>query len=55
MEGDAKKIVWTIGAQMITLAVGLVMVALIVWVASRSWKKGQVESGYDSKGNWLGF
>lgn len=67
MEGNTKKIVWTIGAQMIALAIGLLMVALIVWVASKSWKKGQSnyagvygsignESGYDSRGgNWLGY
>lgn len=66
MENDGKAVVWTIGAQMIALAVGLLMVALIVWVASKAWKKGQSgycgatgrcggESGYDSNGNWLGY
>lgn len=55
MDGDAKKIVWTIGAQMVAITISLLMVALIVWVSSKAWKKGQVESGYDSKANWLGF
>lgn len=57
MENDGKAVVWTIGAQMIALAIGLLMVALIVWVASKAWKKGQSnESGYDSRGeNWLGY
>jgi len=46
MEGDAKKIVWTIGAQMIALTLGLLTIALIVWVAGKAWKKSQVESNY---------
>jgi ABC-type phosphate transport system permease subunit len=55
MENDAKKIVWTIGAQMIALAVGLLTIALIVWVASKAWKKGQKEVGYNETfgTNWL--
>ena len=53
MENDGKAIVWTIGARMISLAIGLLMVALIVWAASKAWKKGQSESGYD--GNWLNY
>jgi hypothetical protein len=56
MEGDTKKIVWTIGAQMIALAIGLLTIALIVWVASKAWKKGQKEVGYypETFGwNWL--
>jgi hypothetical protein len=56
MENDAKKIVWTIGAQMMALAIILIFVALIVWIASKAWKKGQVESSYDARGgNWLGY
>jgi hypothetical protein len=56
MENEGKGIVWSIGAQMIALAVGLLMVALIVWAASKAWKKGQSsynETNYD--GNWLGY
>ena len=54
MENDGKQIVWTIGAQMMVLAVGLLMVALIVWVASKAWKKGQKESAYLAMGgDWL--
>jgi len=67
MEGDAKKVVWTIGAQMVALAVGLLTIALIVWVASKAWKKGQQESNYAGvygsfgnesnyhSTNWLGY
>lgn len=48
MEGDAKKIVWTVGAQLIALTIGLLTIALIVWVASKAWKKGQAESNYNA-------
>ena len=53
---EGKKIMWTVGAQMITLAVGLLTIALIVWVASKAWKKG-AESNYagDKNPNWLGY
>jgi hypothetical protein len=46
MENNAGKIVWTVGAQMLALALGLLTVFLIVWAASKAWKKGQAESGY---------
>lgn len=67
MENTTGKIVWTIGAQMVALAVMLLTVALIVWVASKAWKKGQAESNYAgmygsfgnesnySGKNWLGY
>lgn len=56
MEGDTKKVLWTVGAQMIALAVGLLTLALIVWVASKAWKKGQIESAYAAKDkNWLNY
>lgn len=70
MEGNANKIVWTVGAQMLALALGLLTVFLIVWAASKAWKKGQaesnwnlesrnwMESGYNAPGyndNWLGY
>jgi hypothetical protein len=47
---DVKKVVWTIGAQVLALALLLLTVALIVWAASKGWKKGQ-ESGYCMDGN----
>lgn len=50
MEGDAKKVMWTVGAQMLALAIGLLTVYLIVWAASKAWKKGS-ESGYDYGAN----
>jgi hypothetical protein len=55
MEGkDAKTLVWTIGAQMLALAVSLLVVFLIVWAASKAWKKGQAESNYLALGgDWL--
>lgn len=54
MEGDAKKIVWTVGAQMLALALGLLTVFLIVWAASRAWKKGQAESSWNlENANWM--
>lgn len=55
MEGDAKKIVWTVGAQMLALALGLLTVFLIVWAASKAWKKGQAESSWNLQGdrNWM--
>lgn len=46
MENEAGKTVWIIGAQMMALAIGLLTIALIVWVASKAWKKGQAESNY---------
>lgn len=71
MDGDAKKVFWTVGAQMIALAIGLLTVFLIVWAASKAWKKGQAESGYGlqsrdwlqtgesgydlERRNWMGF
>lgn len=39
MENEAGKTVWMIGAQMMALAIGLLTIALIVWVASKAWKK----------------
>lgn len=54
---DAKKVMWTVGAQMLALALGLLTVFLIVWAASKAWKKGQAESGYDASQlgatNWM--
>lgn len=69
MENTTGKAVWMIGAQMMALAIGLLTIALIVWVASKAWKKGQAESNYagvygsfgnesnyDATGkNWLGY
>ena len=67
MENEAGKTVWMIGAQMMALAIGLLTIALIVWVASKAWKKGQAESNYAgtygsfgnesnySGKNWLGY
>lgn len=43
---DVKKVMWTTGAQMLALALGLLTVFLIVWAASKAWKKGQAESNY---------
>jgi hypothetical protein len=55
MENNAGKIVWTVGAQMLALALGLLTVFLIVWAASKAWKKGQAESSWNLQGdrNWL--
>jgi hypothetical protein len=65
MENEAGKTVWMIGARMMALAIGLLTIALIVWVASKAWKKGQVESNYADGSfgnesnyagkNWLGY
>lgn len=56
MEGkDTKALIWTIGAQMIALAISLMVVFIIVWAASKGWKKGQ-ESGYLALNeDWLGY
>lgn len=54
MEGDAKKVMWAVGAQMLALAIGLLTVYLIVWAASKAWKKATAESGYLlGSTNWL--
>jgi|LakMenE01Jun11ns_1017448.scaffolds.fasta_scaffold9649771_3 hypothetical protein len=59
MDGkDTKALVWTIGAQMIALAISLMIVFVIVWAASKAWKKGQEksESNYLAiNEDWLGY
>jgi hypothetical protein len=55
MNGDVKKVVWTVGAQLIALTIGLLTIALIVWVASKAWKKGQAENAYLGDTNWLNY
>jgi hypothetical protein len=55
MENNAGKIVWTVGAQMLALALGLLTVFLIVWAASKAWKKGQAESSWNLQGSQSGY
>lgn len=68
MDGEAKKLVWTLGAQIVAMAVSLLVIALIVYISSKAWKKGQSESNYagmygsfgnesnyKSNKNWLGY
>lgn len=50
MENTAGKVIGTIGLQVLALAFLLLVVALLVWAASKGWKKGQ-ESGYCMDGN----
>lgn len=50
---DTKALVWTIGAQMIALAISLLVVFLIVWAASKAWKKGQESAYLAYNTNWL--
>lgn len=50
---DSKALVWTIGAQMIALAISLLVVFLIVWAASKAWKKGQESAYLAYGGDWL--
>lgn len=50
---DTKALVWTIGAQMIALAISLLVVFLIVWAASKAWKKGQESAYLAYGGDWL--
>lgn len=38
---NSKKLVYTIGMQIMLLAVALFTIYLIVWVASKGWKAGQ--------------
>ena len=52
MDGkDGKLLVWTIGAQMLALALSLLVIYLIVWASSKAWKKGQTEASYTGD-NW---
>ncbi len=54
MEQTTQKTVWTIGAQLAMFALGLLIVFLIVWAASKGWSKGQKDSGYLAMGgDWL--
>ncbi len=47
---ETKAVLWTIGAQLLWLAIFLLVVFTIVAVASKGWKKGS-ESGYCMDGN----
>lgn len=41
MEGQGSKLVYGIGLQLLTLAIALLTVFALVWVASKAWKSGQ--------------
>jgi hypothetical protein len=45
MEATVGKVAYSIGAQLLMMAVLLIVVFAILYAASRGWKKGQ-ESGY---------
>lgn len=54
MDGkDGKLLVWTIGAQMLALAISLLVIYLIVWASSKAWKKGQESKYLALGGDWL--
>lgn len=59
MEGkDKNTLIWAIGAQMMVLAISLMVLFIIVWAASKAWKKGQEskESNYLAiNEDWLGY
>ncbi len=41
MEGQGSKLVYGIGLQFLTIAMALLTVFAIVWVASKAWRTGQ--------------
>ncbi len=54
MEGSVQKTAWAIGAQLLVFAVGLAVIFLIFWAASKAWKRGQQDSNYLADGgDWL--